>query len=342
MSDKCRQFKKKLRQLSKRTTIYNNFTLASENIIKEQLYEVLVQSKVENPLVSIIVPFFRSADTIIEVFDKLSKLNFTIKCEIIIIDDGSDDNTSKLITDRYGNIITLIKLNTNFGPAVARNVGVRLSKGKFLFFLDSDQYISDTKIFEEIISKVNSKTVVSYLVKKENGEPITWPMRFPNLIIWLLSLFLPRKFYRGVMGNLPKQNQSVPSDWAGINFVIEKSIFPFFEERYYGEDIDLFKRLNLQGIKHIFINKCPVVIFNRGIQPKTRIGKARYTLFQAKIVYTIRYFPKMAKELFLTILLIWGIIMSLMALLIYKPNYFFRAKFFYRLGAFGLHKLWFW
>lgn len=334
--------KKKLRQLSRCVTIYNNFTYASENIVKEHLYEVLSQSNVENPEVSLIIPFFRSADTVIKLIDKLVRLNFPIKCEIIMIDDGSDDNTSEIIAHKYHGVITLIKLNTNFGPAVARNIGVRLSKGKILFFLDSDEYISDIKVFKEIIEHTNDKTVVSYLVKKESGEPITWPLKFPNITIWFLSLFLPRRFYKGVMDNIPHTQQIVHSDWAGINFAIKKSVFPFFEERYYGEDIDLFKRLHIQGIKHIFINKCPVIIFNRGIQPKTRIGKARYTLFQAKIVYTLRYFPAIKKELFLTILLLWALIMSLLELLTYKPNDFFKSRFFYRLGAFGLHKLWFW
>lgn len=339
---KDKEVKKYLRQISKRCSIYCTFTEASKYIIKNGLYEILSFTPIKNPYVSIIIPFFRSHDTILEVISNLLKLKMNIPCEIILIDDGSSDNTSEIIVNLYKDKVTLLKLRTNFGPAVARNIGAKFAKGKILFFLDSDQYICNSSIFEEIIGYTDSSTVISYLVCKESGEAITWPLKFPNFISWSLSLFLPRRFYKGLVGNIPPAGGIAPSDWAGINFVIEKNIFTFFEERYYGEDIDIFKRLNMQGIRHIFINKCPVIIFNRGIRPKSRVNKARYTLFQAKIVYARKYFPKVQKELFLFILFMWALIISLRELITYSPNNFFKARFFYRLGAFDLHKLWFW
>jgi hypothetical protein len=100
--------------------------------------------------------------------------------------------------------------------------------------------------------------------------------------------------------------------------------------------------LSQQGIKNIFVNKCPVTIFERGIRSKARVGKARYTLFQAKIIYATRYFKKIEKDAFLIILFCWAILVSLKELLFNTPNNFFKSKYFYRLGAYGLHKLWFW
>jgi hypothetical protein len=84
------------------------------------------------------------------------------------------------------------------------------------------------------------------------------------------------------------------------------------------------------------------VIFSKGIQSPKRIGKAKYTLFQAKIAYATKYFPNYAKIIFKTTLVSWAFLISLKELLLHTPNNFFKAKFFYRLGAFDLHKVWFW
>ncbi len=334
--------KKELRKISQRLTVYKNFEYASKLIIENKLYRILSTSSISSPLLSIIIPTYSSQDTIIEVVGKLIKMNFLSNCEIIIVDDGSVDASSDILLSKFYNQITLIKLGSNFGPATARNIGVRFSRGKILFFLDSDQYISNQDIFEEIINMVDDKTVISYVVRKEDGEPISWPMKFPDVFSWTLSLFLPRKFYKGIAQPLSQNITCTPSDWNGINFVIKKDIFPFFEERYYGEDIDIFKRLKRNNIKNLFVNKSPVTIFNRGIQSKKRVGKARYTLFQAKIVYAKRYFKFLGREIFLIILFLWSLVISLKELLFNTPNNFFKARYFYRLGAFGLHKLWFW
>ncbi|MFN7181926.1 MAG: glycosyltransferase family 2 protein [Planctomycetota bacterium] len=336
------KLKKELRKKSYLITVNKNFDYASTYIIEKKLYRILCEAREESPLISIIIPFYCSEDTIIESVKRLMAVRFSFKHEVILIDDGSPDIASETLHLNFHNLITLIRIESNFGPATARNIGVKFSRGKILCFLDSDQYISDSKILEEIIKRVNEKTIISYLVTKEDGEPITWPMQFPTLISWTLSLFIPRKFYRGVARPISSSITSTFSDWNGINFVIHKDIFPFFEERYYGEDIDIFKRLSNKGIKNLFINKSPVTIFQRGIQAQQRIGKARYTLFQAKIVYARRYFKPSATKIFLIILLLWGLITSLKELLLHIPNNFFRARYFYRLGAFGLHKVWFW
>lgn len=92
---------------------------------------------------SIIVPFYNAKNSIKTCLDGLLKQDFKKLFEVIMIDDASKDN-SKEIIKRYKSLnIHLHVLDTNSGPAAARNVGILNSKGKYLYFLDVDDEIDD-------------------------------------------------------------------------------------------------------------------------------------------------------------------------------------------------------
>ena len=59
--------------------------------------------------------------------------------ELILVDDGSTDNSESIIKEREG--INLIKLNKNTGVSNARNIGIREARGKLICFLDSDDSV---------------------------------------------------------------------------------------------------------------------------------------------------------------------------------------------------------
>lgn len=62
--------------------------------------------------------------------------------EVIVVDDKSTDNSRNIIKD-YENVIRYIKNSKNLGLPKTRNKGIKESKGKYLFMLDSDDYISE-------------------------------------------------------------------------------------------------------------------------------------------------------------------------------------------------------
>ena len=77
--------------------------------------------------------------------------------EAIIVDDGSTDNTSEVV-ERYSSIcpdIHLFQRSVNRGVAAARNIGVKLSMGRFVTFLDSDdEYaVSHLSVRKKILQK---------------------------------------------------------------------------------------------------------------------------------------------------------------------------------------------
>lgn len=72
--------------------------------------------------------------------------------EVIVIDDGSSDGSTKIIRE-YEKKYSFIKMyiQKNMGPSVARNNGIKYASGKFLIIVDSDDYVSENML--EIIDK---------------------------------------------------------------------------------------------------------------------------------------------------------------------------------------------
>lgn len=93
------------------------------------------------PLVSVIIPVYNVENYLKECLD--SVLNQTYKnIEVIVINDGSTDKSLHILED-YSSKFNNIKIidQENSGQSVARNKGLENAKGKYIYFLDSDDYI---------------------------------------------------------------------------------------------------------------------------------------------------------------------------------------------------------
>src|SRR5262245_14811896 len=87
------------------------------------------------PLVSVIMPTFKRADTIRRAIRSVQAQTFT-DWELIVVDDGSTDNSVALIEGRDPRLKILRQENQ--GTAGARNAGLLASAGSYIAFLDSD------------------------------------------------------------------------------------------------------------------------------------------------------------------------------------------------------------
>jgi glycosyltransferase involved in cell wall biosynthesis len=95
-------------------------------------------------MVSIIIPTYNNAYIVCDAID--CSLNQTYNnLEIIVVDDGSNDGTERLLKEKYGNRIRYIH-QENKGLSAARNTGIRFAVGKYLQFLDADDLIDKNKI----------------------------------------------------------------------------------------------------------------------------------------------------------------------------------------------------
>lgn len=111
-----------------------------------------------NPLVSVIVPTFNCADLIHETIQSI--LNQTYKnIELIIVDDGSTDNTAKIVNGFDDQRIQYIYTKNWGGPARPRNTGIKRAKGEYLAFLDADDYWKENKLEVQLTQFDNSDIV---------------------------------------------------------------------------------------------------------------------------------------------------------------------------------------
>src|SRR5690242_7680603 len=88
-----------------------------------------------NPLVSVIIPVYNGAEVITNTLNAVLAQTYK-PFEVIVIDDGSKDNTVEKLKE-FGDRI-VFKSTPNQGPAKARSEGLRLAKGEFVSFLDHD------------------------------------------------------------------------------------------------------------------------------------------------------------------------------------------------------------
>jgi len=103
------------------------------------------------PKVSVIIPTYNRADLLPRAID--SVLNQTYQdFELIIVNDGSIDNTEDIVKrfQKKDKRIQYIKYDKNRGPSEARNTGMKIAKGKYVAFLDSDDEWLENKLEKQL------------------------------------------------------------------------------------------------------------------------------------------------------------------------------------------------
>ena len=107
--------------------------------------------------ISIIVPVYNCAKYIKKCLDSL--INQTFKnIEIILVNDGSTDNSEEIIQSYDDNRIVYIK-QKNQGPSAARNLGIDLAKGEYIGFVDSDDWI-DADYYEKLYNAIAANNAI--------------------------------------------------------------------------------------------------------------------------------------------------------------------------------------
>ena len=103
-------------------------------------------SSSENPFFSIVIPVYNRANIITKVLDSCLKQTFE-SFEILVIDDGSTDALKEVLDRIHDPRIHYIH-QTNRGGSTARNTGIDAARGKYIAFLDSDDFFLKDKLLK--------------------------------------------------------------------------------------------------------------------------------------------------------------------------------------------------
>lgn len=202
---------------------------------------------------SIIVPVYNVEEYLEECLKSIYKIE-EIKYEVILVNDGSKDRSFEIMQEfknTYGDR-TIIIDKQNGGLSSARNAGLRIAQGKYVAFIDSDDFI-DPNEFEKIVKKSTEFDLdigignMRYYVPGRIGEPLFRSPRVKDLDITTGVEFLwtamqsPKCFREEVVDDIYKRE-----------FLIKNNLF--FNENIIHEDTEFTNLAYLRAQRVKFLN----------------------------------------------------------------------------------------
>ena len=186
-------------------------------------------------LLSIIVPVFNVEKYVDECIRSIISNGFDGKCELILVDDGSTDCSGK-ICDSYATTNITIIHKTNGGLSSAKNAGIECACGKYLAFIDSDDYIGKNSIISILSEIEKDENIDVFFMQGDkvytDGEEITLGDN-------IYSESINGKAKSEVISYLAKQNKFAGSACTKIykREFLEKYAIRFPDDKRFGEDL---------------------------------------------------------------------------------------------------------
>lgn len=134
--------------------------------------------------VSIIIPMYNSEKFIRKTVDCCLNQSYP-NIEIIIVDDGSTDNSYNIVKRHFNSSKILLLRIKNSGASTARNIALKAATGDYLMFLDSDDLISFSKIEQQVstLEKQNNPLAIS-MCRWDYFEKSTIECKLPSRRIY--------------------------------------------------------------------------------------------------------------------------------------------------------------
>jgi cellulose synthase/poly-beta-1,6-N-acetylglucosamine synthase-like glycosyltransferase len=278
-------------------------------------------------MISAIVPVFNAEKTINSCLTSLLNQDFNGKYEIILVDDGSADNTLQIIKGflkKYKKKIRLMR-QAHKGPATARNLGIKYARGDIILFTDSDCIVEKNWITQ----------MIAPLKKEEiSGVQGAYKTKQKEIIAKFCQLEIEERY--------EKMKKSQYIDFIGTySAAYRKKIFQKiggFNEEYKiasGEDMDFSFKAAKAGYKLVFNPDAVVYHHHPSNLPwymKQKFGRAYWRIFLYK-----KYPKKAVKDsytpaglkigLLSSFLLIFNLIALIFSRIFLIPVLFFLAIF---------------
>lgn len=256
---------------------------------------------VKNSLkLSIIIVGFNTKNYTLPCLFSIFKNSPSFPFEVIYVDNGSKDNSPLFVKNKFPKV-KVIQLNQNFGYSKANNIGFKNSRGKFLFFLNTDteilnQCLSKMVNFMEVHKKVgilgprlyNSK---NYDIQQSFSGRIT-PLTAIFAFSFLSNLFPKNKFYKSYyLPDLNKDKVLEVEAVSGAALMVRRELFEKiggFDENFFAffEENDLCLRVKKMGFKVIYYPYAQLIHYGgkttkmMGQLPSLFFKQSRYKFFK--------------------------------------------------------------
>jgi len=246
----------------------------------------------------------------------LSKAVVGITHELIIVDNGSGDNSIETALKFFPNA-NIIRAGKNIGFARGCNLGAKEAKGEYLLFINPDVVIDKeaVNILLKTAKKNRSAGMLAGRLRFENGEFQPTCRNFPTIPNMLFSrgsflkYLVSSKDYRHYLYTLPDFSETTPvPSVAATLILIDRERFRkigSFDERYflYMEDTDLSLRLDQAGFENLYVPQAGAIhLWGKGSKEGKyfRYTRHHYSIWQ----YFLKHYPNGFSILLLPVLLI--------------------------------------
>ncbi len=249
-------------------------------------------------------------NAVVSVYKETAGFDF----EVIVVDNNSGDGSVEMIKKEFPQA-TLIANNDNRGFGKANNQGLKIAKGEYLMFLNTDVIVLDGAL-NKLVSYLDQHADVMMVGPRLLNKDLTFQhacrRMLPNPTNSFFHLFgLTKIFKNNKHVNEYKQYASDPEvtgpseALSGAAMMFRRQVYAeigCFDEAFfmYGEDLDFCKRVLDRGWKTVYVSGAKIIHFGGQSSGKRRT-KSLINFYEAMWIYYKKHF----KYNFLINLLVW-------------------------------------
>lgn len=255
-----------------------------------------------NILISIVIVNYKVPRQLLDAIESLRRAALYDKCEVIIVDNASKDNSREIVTSKYDDV-QWIQQKRNVGFGKACNIGVERARGKFLLLLNPDAVVSEDTLasaVEFMETHPQAGLMGPKILNPDGTLQLSCRRSIPTPSVAFyyfsgLSYLFPksRRFGRYHLTFMDENEAAQVEVISGSFMFMRRELFNEiggFDKRFfmYGEDIDLSYRISRAGYEVWYYPKTSIV-HQKGKSSAKRRVRSRMNFYGAMITFLHKY-----------------------------------------------------
>jgi hypothetical protein len=265
---------------------------------------------------SVIIVSWNAKSFLLKCIESVLRQSPRDSLEVIVVDNASSDGSPQAVRDCYP-AVTLIANDGNVGFAKANNIGIRASRGEYLFLINSDVVVSEG-CFEKSLHYMAEHPEIGMLGPKIvgiDGKVQRSCMGYPSLwntlcrALALDSLFPHSRLFGSHLLTFWNHDETRPVEVInGCFWILRRSAIEqvgLLDERFffYGEDLDWCRRFNESGWKVVFFADAEALHYGGGSSSNAPV-KFDVEMQRANYQYWTRHHSRVEANAFVLITLL--------------------------------------